>query len=238
MNKMDIQFLEFFKDLEFNEEEHKYFLFGKQLKISVSGLVKNFEKKVNFEEIAQRKDIANDLLIGTTSNLWNTKKEVACEKGTKVHLFGELYPFNRHLKPRNKYEEAIVNFWNDIPSHIIPVIVELRMYHKKYLFAGTADIILYNTLTKKFIIADYKTNEDLFKNFNGKTLKAPFEKLLDNPFSKYELQLSFYQILLEQLGIEVYERKIIWLKEDATYSMYNTEDYTVILNEYLKNNEI
>ena len=62
---------------------------------------------------------------------------------------------------------AIMKFWGDLPPHVIPIIMEAKMYHKEQLYAGTADGILYNTLTGKYIIIDYKTNIDLFKNYKG-----------------------------------------------------------------------
>ena len=96
--------------------------------------------------------------------------------------------------------------------------------------AGTADIILYNKQTNKFIIADYKTNKDLFKNFKGKKLKAPFNNLLDSPFDKYNIQLSMYQILFELTGYEVENRFIIWLKPDAEYEIYYTQDLRKEIN--------
>ena len=34
-----------------------------------------------------------------------------------------------------------------------------------------------------------------------------FSNLLENSFNKYQIQLSYYQILLEQTGIEVSSRK-------------------------------
>ena len=58
------------------------------------------------------------------------------------------------------------------------------------MFGGTADIILYNTKTNKYIIADYKTNEDLFKNFKGKKLNGVFSKHLENGYNKYQIQFS------------------------------------------------
>ena len=54
------------------------------------------------------------------------------------------------------------------------------MYHKKYKFAGTCDTLLYNTHTGKYILTDYKTNEDLFKNFAGERLLHCFSDLLKN----------------------------------------------------------
>ena len=58
-----------------------------------------------------------------------------------------------------------MKFWRDLPTYIIPVFTELQMYHLKKMYAGTADIILFNTKTEKYIIADYKTTKDLFKKF-------------------------------------------------------------------------
>ena len=232
------EILQHFNKLTFVEETHKYSVENKPLKISVSGLCSKFKIKVNFAQKAIDKDKRLGLEIGSTQKEWNTKSEKACKKGTKVHLFGELYPFNKKLKPKDKFEEAIVKFWNDMPDHIIPVIMELQMYHKEYMFAGTGDILLFNTKDGTFIWADYKTNEDLFKNFMGKTLVHPFTHLLDNGFNGYQLQLSFYQILFEQTGYKISQRIIVWLKPSGEYELYFTDNYTKELKEYLKNNKI
>ncbi len=241
--------LEEFKDLTFNEEAHKYYVKGQPIKKSVSAIIKNFttgfDRNGISKNITYSKNIINELLntgvkykTEDITKPWDDKTKIACDTGTEVHLFGELYPFNTELKPRNKKEEAIKKFWNDLPDFIQPVIMELRMYHKKYMFAGTADILLYNRKSDTFIIGDYKTNENLFKNFANKYLLSPFEDKLDRPFEKYEIQLSLYQILFEQTGYRVSSRKLIWLLPDGTYKMYTLEDHTKILKEYLKNNEI
>ena len=67
---------------------------------------------------------------------------------------------------------------------------------------------------------------------------GPFKDLLDMPLNHYQLQLSFYQILFEQLGLRVESRKIIWVKPTGDYEMYDTQDYTSILKDYLKNNKV
>lgn len=234
MEDKKIKILEFFKDLEFNEKEHKYFVKGKELPTSVSGIIKLYTKPFDRERISLRVATKRGVPQEQILQEWDSKQKRACKKGTEVHLFGELYPFNRHLKPRNQYETAIVQFWNDVPSHIVPVIMEVQMYHKEYMFAGTADILLYNTLTGKYILGDYKTNEDLFKNFMRQKMLAPFGYMFDSPFSKYQLQLSLYQILLEQTGIEVEGRKLIWLRPTAEYEMYDMDDMTGILRECIK----
>jgi len=230
--------LSFYEELKFNDEHHQYSINGKRIKFSVSGLIKKFVKPFDSKRISKIVARARKVPQKVIIKEWNTKRDRACRRGTEVHLFGELYPFNKQLEPKNGYEEAVVKFWNDLPSYVIPVFVELQMYHKEYMFAGTADIILYNTKTGNYIIGDYKTNEDLFKNYKGKKMVDPFGFLLDNSFNKYQLQLSFYQILFEQLDLKVSSRKIIWLLSNGEYKLYDTEDYTKVLENYLKNESV
>ena len=236
MNKDKI--IGFFKDLEFDEPKHIYSVKGKRIKSSVSKLVKLFVKKTNFNDIATSIDKRDGLPKGTTSLMWSLNSKVSLAIGTAAHYFGEMYSFNRNLKPSNGYERAMVKFWDDLPEHIIPVEMELKMYHKDYLFAGTGDILLYNTKTGYYIIGDYKTNKDLFKNHKEQRMTKEFSHLLDMPISHYQLQLSFYQILLEQVGVKVESRKIIWVKPTGEYDMYDMDDCTDTLKEYLKNNKV
>ena len=241
MEELKMQILDYFKGLEFKENTHKYSFNSKPIRISVSGLIKDYYKEFDSYSVSLRIAERDGLNQEDILKQWKETGKVASERGNKAHLFGEIYPFNRDLKPTDKLEEAIASFWNDLPSHIIPIIMELRMFHKKFMFAGTADILLYNTITKTFIIADYKTNKDLFKNFKGKEnnykgkmMIGPFSNLLDTPYNHYQLQLSFYQILFEQSGFKVSSRKLIWLLDDGTYKMYDMEDYTKELKKQLK----
>jgi hypothetical protein len=234
MESLKNQILFFFQDLTFEESTHKYFVKGDPLKKSVSKLIKDFCPFTDFKKIALACDKRDNLPPGTTKTFWKNKSEVSLAQGNKAHFFGEYYPFRRKLKPTDKLEEAVVNFWNDLPDHILPVFTELKMYHKIRMFGGMMDILLYNTKTRKFIIADYKTNEDLFKNFKGTKMTGLFSHLLDSPYNHYQLQFSFYQILFEQTGLEVEGRVLIHLKRDGTYIMYDTDDLTSTLKQYLK----
>ena len=236
MNKDKIE--KFFNKLEFDEGKHLYTVNGKNINSSVSKVIKNFVKPFDTQGIsmgvARKRGISQQEVLDE----WNEISTKACDKGIRIHVFGELYPFDRTLTPSDKHEEAVVKFWGDLPDHIVPVVMELRMYHKDYMFAGTGDILLYNKKTGYYIIGDYKTNKDLFKNFKGQKMLSLFDDLLDTPLNHYQLQLSFYQILFEQIGLKVEGRKIIWLKPTGEYEMFDTEDYTEILKQYLKNNKV
>jgi len=233
INKIKLTLENYFSKLVFDEKNHKYFVNNKGLK-SVSHFLESFYEKFDADKISEI--VANKRGITKEEVLqeWEDIKNKACSQGTLAHLFGETFQ-KTGKKPSNGFEEAIVKFWNNLPTHIIVVKFELQMYSETYGIAGTADIILYNTLTGKFILADYKTNRDLFKNFASKKLLYPFNFLLDNPYNKYQLQLSSYQILFELVGYEIESRRIIWIKPDGNYEMFKTVDYTERLKQYLLN---
>ncbi len=223
-----------FNGLTFEEERHLYSLKGKPLKGSVSSVVAEFHEEFPFEEAIAKTMARTGRTKEDIAKEWQDTNEESVVRGNRVHQFGELYPFNRSLKPSCNQELACKKFWDELPEWIIPVGVEVRMYHKLYMFPGTSDILLYDTRRQGYIIADYKTNKDLFKNYMGKVMLAPFDKLLDSPFNHYQVQLSLYDLMLEQIGIHVIERKIIYLDFDGNYIMYNTTNLKPQLEQYLK----
>ena len=229
---------EYFKDLTFNEEEHKYFVNGKPINFSVSGIIKKYEEPFKADSTAERVALRTGKTKYEILAEWRAINKQSLIIGNAAHLFGEQYVFDRTIIPQDGYQEAIAKFWNDLPDYIIPVCVETRMYHKERFYAGTMDIFLYNTLNDTFIIADYKTNKDLFKNFAGKKLRGKFSDLLDTPYSKYEIQLSYYQELIEQVpGIKISKRKIIWVKPTGEYELFDCVDYTERIAKRIKFNK-
>ncbi len=227
-----------FKRLTFNEELHKYYVDGEPLKYSVSGLIKKFYEPFDEDKMAPFSARKADVTAEEIKRQWKEKRDEACDRGTKVHLFGEEYVWDRTLIPELPQEKAAVKFWDSLPDHIVPVKMEQTMYHKKYLFGGTADILLYDKIKCGYIIADYKTNGDLFKNYKEKKLLWKFDNLLDCPLSHYVLQLSYYQILFEQAGLNILSRKVVWLQLDGTFKTYSTDDVTKLLKKHLKYNPL
>ena len=98
-------------------------------------------------------------------------------------------------------------------------------------FSGTFDMLFAFKHNGKFklSILDLKTNTALENDFNrnkGNMLLPPFEDLVDEAKSNYSIQLSCYQMGIEQLGYEVVDRKLIWLKDDGTYEKVSTPNLT------------
>lgn len=165
------------------------------------------------------------------------------------------YIFNRQfidgfLIPCGNKEVAISQFWKDMlqVDQLYPVMAEAKIYTKddnmfgiKNHYCGTFDLLTAfksNDGKWKLILNDYKTNESLENDYNQKhknTLLEPFTDLIDEPLSLYTIQLSLYSIGLLQLGYEIADRKIIWLKDDGTYEKISVPDVTNQLIEVLKN---
>jgi hypothetical protein len=228
----------YFKDLKFFEEEHYYTVDDKRLTHSVSKIIDMFIQPFDSynisKSVAKRRGIEQlQVLIE-----WKDVNLLSIKEGKEAHLFAEQYCLNNKLKPKTGLDKAIIKFWKEIPNHIKLVLPEQIMYHKKYLFAGTTDILLYDTCKEKYIVADYKTNKDIFKNYKNKKMLGEFSKLLDNPLNHYQIQLSLYQILFEQVFEEsVYKRLIVWLKRNGTYELYETYDFKEKLLLYLEKNK-
>lgn len=243
-----------FKDLKFDEEKHRYTVKGNSFE-SVSNLIKEFTPKFDSKTIAGYVAKSQGVSRKEILKSWKDIKEEACNFGTRVHNFGERYASNKYgiktemyFKSVNQHleegeelspkEKALVKFWEDMPDYIVPIILEFRMYSEEWEYAGTADLIFIDTRDNTLIIGDYKTNKDLYKQYKNQKLLDMFSFLDDTPLSKYEIQLSYYEILLRQTGYKVSRRFVVWLKEDATYEIINTRDFTEKLIEVLHKNKI
>lgn len=153
-----------------------------------------------------------------------------------------------YLIPYGPKERAVEAFWQDLFSvdEIYPVLAETRVYTGinnnalglKQNYAGTFDMLfaIKHQGKWKLLIYDYKTNGSLtspFKQENDIMMKAPFNYMVDESKSHYTLQLSAYQLALEQLGYEVIDRKLIWVKDDETYEKISLPDVTKELRKVL-----
>ena len=122
---------------------------------------------------------------------------------------------------------------------MVPVLAETKVFNRNGTpYAGTFDILFYyvdapNSPKNGLCIWDYKTNKDLFNNFQGQTLLWPFNDLLDQNESYYTLQLGCYQIPMENLGYKVIGRRLIWLRPDGTYEKIKIPEITNRLREAL-----
>jgi hypothetical protein len=147
-------------------------------------------------------------------------------------------------------ESAVRLFLNELPSCYHLVLNETKVYSGKNLddsknlkeqICGTFDMLYWydgngNPDNAGFVVFDYKTNAKLIDNYNrehGIMLLPPFDEFYQESLGEYTIQLSLYSLMLEDIGLKVIDRKLIWLKDDGTYEKIDVPDITHILRRTL-----
>ena len=256
--------------LQFIEETHQYFLDGVEY-TCVSDVIKRWEntdREAMLESCARKAQWKKDYkYYGMTKEeiraLWDKSAKEACDFGTLVHGFGEsmfyweigeddkiLPEYKEQFETgepiaTNKHEEAVIQFWKDIPEDFVPVLAETKVFNKDGTpYAGTFDILFYyykgkNDPRNGLVVFDWKTNGAITNDFcreNGKMMKAPFNDLFDDSLSHYQLQLNLYAVPLQNLGLKVIGRRIIWLRDDGSYEKIRIKDETGRIRQALNIN--
>ena len=154
-----------------------------------------------------------------------------------------------YLIPYSTKQDAVARFYEDLftVDSIYPVMPEAQVYmgvNPKFKdvtpYAGTFDMLFtYKAPDDKWklLLYDWKTNKALYKDYSrnfDKMALEPFNDLYDEDYSYYILQLSCYSLCLMQLGYEIADRKIIWLKEDGTYDKISVPDFTTRMRNAIK----
>lgn len=233
-----------FSDLTFDKQKHLYYWKGVRVPKSVSGLVDEHVEKFDpnkivhngnsILELSARKasrEEGREITVHELKHRWQTINKRACDIGTDVHDF--LEKFTGIETPRCPQEKAGIKYIRDLNGKYIVSFRELRAYSIEFNYAGTMDIPIQVVGQDAYIIDDYKTNGDLFKSYDK--LKPPFDYLDATPYNKYQLQLSYYQIMMEEWGFNIIDRRLVYLKADGTYRIFPLIDFTSDLRYYLKN---
>lgn len=208
-----------FSDLEFDEQRHIYSVRGIKLP-SVSSKVESHSPKFDTEGILPWSAKKHGVDIDTLRKKWVKTNQDACDLGHETHDF--LEEFTGVEKAKTPYEAAGVNFIRDISKDYIIVFRELRMYSRKYRYAGTEDLLLMHKERLTLATADYKTNGDIFKNYKGQRLLSPFDDLENTPFNKAQIQFTYYEVMLEEIGCPIAEKLLVYLRADGVYKVFRT----------------
>ena len=217
-----------FPGLKFTEYPHGYTLDGKEIP-SMSSVLSKLSDKFNLEAAsynsAKKKGVEQDVI----KKQWQFINESAVYGGHNTHNYGE-----NGGNVDSKHKEAVQQYLHNLPSYYKIVAKEIRMYTRKYWIAGTADLLLQDLRDGSFIISDYKTNKDLFKTYND-DLHYPFDDYINSPYNKYIIQTNGYQIMLEEAGLVVKERHVVWVAKrsaSAMYTLFKLPDVTDKLKLY------
>ena len=242
-----------FSSVNFFEKGHKYIIKGEEHRDikSVSSLMKYFYEPFDTENIALQWATVRNLEVEDVKLAWKGEGDISTEHGSKVHLFAEDYIkwkyFNSKKRPVvfDKQSLGALQFINDLPDYLVPVATELVMYSPLHWYSGTCDGVLFNTQNNKFVLFDYKTNNEIehkgyFKKPPLLNINKKYNLIQDN-LGKYSIQFSFYHLLLEEAGFDIQGRILVHLQEDKNnkklYKTYKTKDLRSDLKLWLNKKE-
>lgn len=145
---------------------------------------------------------------------------------------GYLIPYGPKQFAASKLYEDILSNYN-----VWPVMPEAKVYtglndtlKLNEDYCGTFDILFASRGKDgkiRPLLLDWKTNASLINDYNrsfGNMMLPPFDDLVDEPLSHYQIQLNLYSMALEQLGYYMTHKIIVWLKEDGTYEKIPVPD--------------
>ena len=151
-----------------------------------------------------------------------------------------------YLAPIHPKEEAVERFLVEMPESFHLVINEARVYSGKNpnpslnlreRVCGTFDMLYYydgegHPERAGYVLFDYKTNRDLYSEFNQRNhimLLPPFDDFFQESYGEYAIQLSLYALMLEDIGLNVLDRRVVWLKDNGTYECLSLPDLSARL---------
>lgn len=249
MNFEDLVDLEkSFSDILFIEKNHEYTIGGEPAKMSVSQLIKKYEKPFDSERIATMVAQRDGFTVEEVLSQWEFSKDYSCHKGSDFHKYVENY-FNRKkigldlesintfFKKRKNFKmddsvslyykemalliRNFLNFYEWWKQDHILIKSEFVIGDKKSNICGTIDNLSYNFKTKELIIFDYKTNKEIRRRNQYKEKLLKNLNHLDNcEYTKYSLQLSLYSTIIENAtSFKVPKSYIVWMTGKDNYEL-------------------
>lgn len=237
-----------FDKFKFYEEPHVYTYLDdygneKEISISVTALVSNYENYFDEEGIAGLKSLKTGISKDEILEKWRFDREFACLKGTHTHLYNEYlwggknkYSYDKKqvindfgydvLSPIwDKLKSICDKFYEKYKDNLIPIGLEQVIGSVEYDVAGSIDFLAYSKKLDSIIIIDYKTNKEIKTNsFNDKKMLPPLDDITDCNYYHYSLQLSMYKIILEkETNLKICPKKwLVWINENnISFKLYN-----------------
>ena len=218
-------------DLKFEEETHKYFILNNIELISTTTKLNKyfpFNREKISREVAERNWVCEDEVLDE----W----EILAKNGSYLHLLAERYANGKKLSEENlKHINHIIKFFKENPNYEV-LGTEIKIFSKKYSIAGTIDLLLKEKQTNRIYTLDWKTSRrEILKDDIWEMAKKPFEKIPNNKFYKYSLQIWIYnEILKEEYKIDVWDSLIVHLKSDLkTYRIIEPCQMSYEAKEFL-----
>lgn len=229
-----------FADIQFNADQHKYFLQGQEL-ISVTTRLKGVQKPFDRDRISRRVAEREGRPQADILAEWEAKGEAGRQLGTQVHQYIEQQltnntePVDPFLLLNKKPAECVAwdSCWEELAKLLSVKEVEWIIGDAELGLAGTVDLFAYSQKTGKHHIVDWKTGK--FDQHNRwENLLSPFNGLDASKLHIYSLQQSLYRLIIERNScIEVGDGYLVHLQADGFFTVYRAVDLREPLLKWL-----
>lgn len=144
---------------------------------------------------------------------WEKKKV----HGSKVHTQIEKYILNKKKPTFTLSKIGVEWFDNNYQKYGDEYFPEVKVFSEEHEIGGTVDLLIYNKEKDGCYIFDWKTSgSDIYKS-KGKGITLVTSDLKDCKFTTFELQLSMYKYLLQEIhGIKIINHFVLHLKDSGT----------------------
>ena len=244
------QKLKVFDKYKFFENGHYYTYKDKQVGVSVTKYISQFENEFDSDTLSQKVADKNGISQFEVLNEWKRKGEYSCLKGTAIHEWLqdnyanreykfdlsqlEEYPEYYKIEDVEHLKQMAIDFINDYKNRYILIGDEILCGIPDFDIASAIDLLFYDTINNEVVLADIKTNTDL-KGWKStpsyvKKMLQPLENIKDITFEHYKIQLSIYRYFLEEYAhIPISDNMFI------VYLSEKEKSYNIIQIPYLKN---
>lgn len=242
--------LKVFDKYKFFENGHYYTYKDKQVGVSVTKYISQFENEFDSNTLSQKVADKNGISQFEVLNEWKRKGEYSCLKGAAIHEWLqdnyanreykfdlsqlEEYPEYYKIEDVEHLKQMAIDFINDYKNRYILIGDEILCGIPDFDIASAIDLLFYDTVNNEVVLADIKTNTYLkgWKNtpsYVNKMLQ-PLENIKDITFEHYKIQLSIYRYFLEEYAhIPISDNMFI------VYLSEKEKSYNIIQIPYLKN---
>lgn len=222
---------------KFDEPSHIYTYDGKVIH-GVTTFLERFIKPFDSDYWSKKKADEEGIEQSEMLARWDAKRDRSCELGHNVHDYIEKFyeQGSTELTSDPEANERIEKFktiYENKLSQLESIGSEIRVLSKVWGLAGTIDKLY--LWENSVIVGDWKTNQKIKtdKDFAFGKLLYPFEKYKENELNKYSLQISLYQLLLEEAGIYSDYGFICHIPDKGEAKIYKLKDFRAELRTYL-----
>ncbi len=235
--------------VRFEEGPHLYYIDGKVVGKSVTGLLKMVENdSFDADAIALRKSLVPcarynagvdadtgmyvPLSVDTIKGMWDQARDL----GTDLHARIE-----NHLNRRPVHftsSENVAEFRQALQwiatSGLEPFRTEWVIFDEAADVAGSVDFVARDPTTGDLVIIDWKRcrhGEEVYqfcKRRDGKRLKPPLDHMLDTTLSHWAAQVNLYRVILERnYGVKISKMQMVCLyegQEEAHVYVHDRDD--------------